>query len=140
MQIVSVRRNLFTVPSNQELHVSSSQPRHWIQVIVYTQSTMGSDLSQPTSTSLALPLASFLLLKSFYVLCLCFSTANMQSISTSEPNLFGGFHTLVCQSICTCASIRELFPQRYSQSGPPTLCVGMFCLYVMFQQCLFEFV
>ena len=59
--------------------------------------------------------------KEFLCVMCSFSTANMLSISTSEPDLFGGFHTLVCQSICTCASIRELFPQRYFLIWPANL-------------------
>ena len=118
--------------------MSSSQPRFGSRCLVYTQSTMGSDLSQPTSTSYTLyriftkytlyriiPLASFLLLKSFYVLCLCFQlpTINLYQSNALLPD---------AAQYVTCASIRELFPQRYFQSGPPTLCVGLFCLYVMF--------
>ena len=83
---------------------------------------MGSDLSQPTSTSFTLrriflkytlhrklPLASFLLLKSFYVLCLCFSTANMLSPSTCEPNLFDGFLPLGSRSTCYVCSDQGYF-------------------------------
>lgn len=80
---------------------------------------MGSDLSQPTSTSLTLdriflkytlhrklPLASFLLLKSFYELCCVFRLLTVNLRQSCRPTTGRG-------STCTSVIFTSPFTQRY---------------------------
>ena len=138
MQIVSVRRNRYLVPCLLVVHVSLIQPQTLEVGICYTATQWAltfpnlrrhllQKLAKSASilhyTSRFVPVA-----KEFLCVMCSFSTDSNQSISTSEPNLFGGFRTLVRQSICTSVLLRGPFSQRYLQTGPLTLCAVLTCL------------
>ena len=113
MQIVSVRRNLLRSHLISKCASCESAPAEtWKQVIVYTLSSMGSDLTQPTSTSLTLPLASFLLLKSFYELCCVFELPTCNLYQPVSPIC------LVASALrCVNQYVRVLLYESFFHSG-----------------------
>src|SRR5210317_1791140 len=84
---------------------------------------MGSDLSQPTSTSLALPLASFLLLKSFYELCCVFRLLTVNLHQSCRPITGRG-------STCTSVILTSPFTQRYYKLARQPYVLDCFALIV----------
>ena len=120
MQIVSVRRNLLRFHLISKLHVSSSQPRLGSRCLLYCY-TMGSDLSQPTSTFYVQIFAHYPVFftvnvqinahntsrlvpsaKEFLCVMCSFSIANKQSIPTKlEWSWLTYISPLVCY-VCSC--------------------------------------
>jgi hypothetical protein len=130
------------VPSNLEHHVSSSQPRLGSRLFVYTPVCGALTFPLPTSTSRKILLTNrFATANRFAVFYATsrlvplrgvfsntvFSTDSIQSTSTSEPNSFDGFLTVVVDQRV-----------RVSFSGDPFLsgicklarqpCVLLYCL------------
>ena len=140
------------VPSNLEHHVSSSQPRLGSRLFVYTPVCGALTFPLPTSTSRKNLLTNCFAIASRFAASYAtsrlvplrrvfsntvFSTDSIQSPLTSWPNSFDGLPHSGGRSTCTSVLLRGPFPQRYLQTGPPTLCVGLFCL---FYECLSQFI
>ena len=84
--------------------------------------TMGSDLSQPTSTSLFPTTSRFVPIAKEFLCVMCsFSTANNLSIPTCEPNLFDGFLPLGSRSVCYVCSYTVAFSTAVCMNWPANL-------------------
>ena len=106
---------LFLAPSSDfATSCESAQPRHWKEVIFYTQVQWA--LTFPILRRhcfLQLSPASFLLLKGFYELCCVFRLPTNNLYQPVSPICLVASYLWVVDQYVTCAPIRMLFPQRY---------------------------
>ena len=111
--------------------MSLPQPRHWKEVIFYTQVQWALTFPILRRHYVAYNIQCTLYVtifprfvpsaKGFLQTMLCFLTDSNQSISTCKPNLFDGFLTLVSQSICCVCFYTRAFSTAEVSNRPANL-------------------